>query len=157
MEGMGAAAPRWGLGGVPWGPFAAWNPAAVKQQREAVIFPELHVGRCMGYPGAQHCSSSEEQLAEEHRVQAPPKSDALCTRTVQGLAQSSSSLEKKTQALPRVGWPGRDEGARRVWCQVRAQHPGPPPPRHTSWLYCTQVAPGQILATKMPVSFQFGL
>lgn len=56
-----------------------------------------------------------------------------------------------------MGWPRRDEGSRGVWCQVRAQRPGPPPPRHTSQLCCTQVAPGQILTTKMPVSFQFGL
>lgn len=154
---MGAAAPH--RGGSHRAPFAAPSPAAASSpQRGAVTSPELRVGPLRTAPGAWRHSCDEEQPAEEGRGRAPPESGTLCTRRVQGLARTSNSLEKNpTQTLPRACWPARDESARGVRCQVRAQCPSPPPPRHTSQLCCTQVIPGQIPATKMPTSFQFGL
>lgn len=151
-----------GTRGVLWGPLCCTEPSRSRAAPGKGLSPSRSstLATMCGTPVPSTTplvrSSLQRGTGSGHHPKAMPSAPGGC-----GVwPRPAAALEKnktQTQTLPRVGWPRRDEGSRRVWCQVRAQRPSPPPPRHTSQLCCTQVAPGQIFTTDMPVSFQFGL
>lgn len=123
---------------------------------------DCHLPRASRWPG--RCSGLVPGIA-------PPAGSSLrrgagCRRPLKATPSAAggrrvwprpAAVPKKPRNLPGLGWTGSDDGACGVRRQVKAQRPNLPPPQHPSQPYCAQAAPGQILATKMPVSFQFGL